>query len=274
MSSVRVACAQIAPVVGEGEGNLARARAALEGAAAAGAGIVVLPELATSGYVFRDAAEARTLAAPEPPAEWRELAERHDLVVVGGFCEAGADGALYNSAAIVDASGVLTTYRKAHLWDREQLVFTPGDGRPPVVDTRHGRIGLMVCYDLEFPEWVRVAALSGTDLLCVPTNWPRLPRPEGERPLEIVHAMSAAAANGLFVAACDRCGTERGVDWVQGSVIVSPQGWLAAGPPQESGEALVTADLDLHRARDKSFGERNDVIADRRPELYGDVTAS
>jgi predicted amidohydrolase len=166
---------------------------------------------------------------------------------------------------------VRATYRKVHLWDREQLVFAPGDGPPPVVETRHGRIGVMVCYDLEFPEWVRTAALAGNDLLCVPTNWPRLPRPEGESPLEIVHARSAAAANGLFVAACDRCGTERGVDWVQGSVIVSTGGWLLAGPPTEGGEALITADLDLAGALDKSFGERNDVLADRRPELYGAV---
>ena len=130
-------------------------------AAAAGARLVVLPELCDSGYVFDaadPAAEARGLAAPAADSvtlrQWRALAGRHRLVIVGGFCELGADGRLYNSAALVDASGTRAVYRKAHLWDKEKLVFTPGDAAPPVVDTEFGRVAVMVCYDLEFPEWV------------------------------------------------------------------------------------------------------------------------
>lgn len=279
MSTVRVACAQIAPTVGDREGNLARARDAIERAAGAGARIVVLPELVTSGYVFRDVEEARALAEPADGgalAQWRDAAERHDLVIVGGFCEAGADGALHNSSAIVDASGTRAVYRKAHLWDREKLVFAPGAEPPPVIETRHGRIGTVVCYDLEFPEWIRVPALRGADLLCVPTNWPREPRPDGERPMEVLRAMTSASTNRVFIAACDRTGTERDVDWVQGSVIVDENGWLVAGPGgrAESGEALLTADLDLSRARDKRLNERNDVHGDRRPELYGAVAGA
>ena len=105
---VRVACHQLAPVIGDLDGNRARALAALDAAAAAGARIVVLPELAASGYAFRDAAEARALA--EPPdgptvSGWAERAAAHDLVVVGGFAEAGDDGRVYNSAAAVDRAG-------------------------------------------------------------------------------------------------------------------------------------------------------------------------
>ena len=97
-----------------------------------------------------------------------------------------------------------------------------------MLDTLHGRIGVIVCYDLEFPEWTRAAALRGAELLCVPTNWPLEPRPAGERPMEVLRAMVTAATNRMAVAVCDRCGPERGVDWVAGTAIAAP-GRLAAG---------------------------------------------
>jgi 5-aminopentanamidase len=271
---VRVAVHQLAPVIGDLAGNRARALAALDAAADEGARIVVLPELAASGYVFRDAAEARALAEPRDGptlSGWADRAAAHELVVVGGFAEDGGDGRLYNSAALIDASGVRAVYRKAHLWDRESLVFTPGDDPPAVVDTPHGRIGVMVCYDLEFPEWVRVAAVRGAELLCVPTNWPREARPDGERPMEVLRAMVAASTNRMAVAVCDRCGAERGIDWVGGTAIAGADGWLLAGPPAEAEPALLLADVDLAASRDKSIGPRNDALADRRPALYGTV---
>jgi 5-aminopentanamidase len=272
VSTIRVACHQLAPVVGDLDGNRARALAAIEAAAARGAQVVVLPELVSSGYVFRDAQEAGALAEPADGATvagWARLAAAHGLVVAGGFAELGAGGRLYNSAALVDAGGVRAVYRKAHLWDREKLVFTPGDDAPPVLDTPHGRIGLMVCYDLEFPEWSRAAALDGAELLCVPTNWPRFARPEGERAMEVMRAMVTASTNRMAVAVCDRCGPERGVEWVAGTAIAGPDGWLLAGPPPSAEPALLVADVDLAAARDKAVGPHNDVLADRRPALYG-----
>jgi predicted amidohydrolase len=268
---VRVACHQLAPVVGDLEGNRARALAALDAAAAAGARIVVLPELVASGYVFDDAAEARALAEPaDGPtvSGWAERAAAHDLVVVGGFAELGDDGVLYNSAALVDPGGLRGVYRKAHLWDREAEAFTPGDAPPLVLDTPHGRLGVMVCYDLEFPEWVRAAALARAELLCVPTNWPRFPRPSGERPMEVLRTMVSAATNRMAVAVCDRCGLERGVAWVAGSAIAGADGWLLAGPPAAPEPGLLLADIDLAASRDKALGPRNDALLDRRPALY------
>jgi len=272
MGPIRVACHQLAPVVGDLERNRARALAAIDAAAAAGAHVVVLPELAASGYVFADAEEARRLAEPADgptPTGWADRARAHGLVVVGGFAELGADGRLYNSAALVDPGGVRAVYRKAHLWDRESLAFTPGDEPPLVLDTAHGRIGVMVCYDLEFPEWVRAAALAGAELLCVPTNWPRGPRPAGERPMEVLRTMVAASTNRMAVAVCDRCGPERGTEWVAGTAIAGPDGWLLAGPAPAPEPALLVADVDLAATRDKALGPRNDVLRDRRPALYG-----
>ena len=271
VSTVRVACHQLAPVVGELEANRERALTALDAAAAAGAQVVVLPELAASGYVFRDADEARALAEPaDGPtlAGWAQRAATQGLVIAGGFAELGADGALYNSAALIDPDGVRAVYRKVHLWDREKLVFTPGEEPPPVLDTLHGRIGLIVCYDLEFPEWTRAVALRGAELLCVPTNWPREQRPAGERPMEVLRAMVTASTNRMAIAVCDRCGPERGVEWVAGTSIAGVDGWLLAGPPPAAEPALLLADVDLAAARDKALGPRNDVHADRRPALY------
>jgi 5-aminopentanamidase len=268
-----VAVAQLALAVGEVEANREAARAAVAEAALAGARLVVLPELSDSGYVFSDAGEARSLASPAAsgtPREWRSLAARHDLTIAGGFCELGGDGNLYNSAAIVDASGTRAVYRKAHLWDAEKKIFTPGGDAPPVAELPFGNVGLMICYDLEFPEWVRLAALSGADLIAVPVNWTAAgsPASAGERSGEVVSAQAAASSNGVFIAVADRCGSERGVDWLGGSVIVRRGGYPAAGPVCADRTAVLTATIHLRQARDKRISELNDLFADRRPDLY------
>ncbi len=267
-----IAVAQLAITVGEPDANRQAAAGAVAEAAAVGARLMVLPELCDSGYVFDSADEARGLAAPAGDSvtlrQWRSLAGQHRLVIVGGFCELGADGRLYNSAALVDPSGTRAVYRKAHLWDKEKLVFTPGEAPPPVVDTEVGRVGVMICYDLEFPEWVRLAALDGADLIAAPVNWPAAPRPAAERPAEVIKAQAAAATNGVFVAVADRCRTERGVSWISGSVIAGPDGYPLAGPVLADRTAVLTAACDLARARDKSLSGDNDLLADRRPELY------
>ncbi|MCW3021050.1 MAG: putative hydrolase [Conexibacter sp.] len=271
-----VACCQLAPQLGELERNRAASCAAIVAAADAGARVVVLPELAVSGYVFAGTEEARALAEPvDGPtvSAWAALARERDLVVVGGLCERDGD-VLRNSAVLIDARGLRGVYRKAHLWDREGEVFAAGSEAPPVIETAVGRIGIVVCYDLEFPEWVRLPALAGAGLLCAPVNWPAAPRPAGERPAEVVRVQAAAATNRMFIAACDRTGTERGVDWVGGSVIVDPDGFPLAGPAGPHDVTTLVARCRLGDARDKRLGERNDALADRRPELYGPLTAT
>jgi predicted amidohydrolase len=264
-----VACAQLAPQLGDLEGNRARAAAAIEEAAAQGATLVVLPELCTSGYVFADADEARALAEPADgptAAAWRELATRHSLVIVGGLCEVDEDGALRNSAIVVDRDGLRAVYRKTHLWDREKLIFLAGDEPPPVVETDAGRIGVAVCYDVIFFELLRGLALAGADVIAVPTNAPVLGPIAQPLAMELVVAMAAAHINRVHIAQADRTGDERGVSWVGASAIVDVTGELLAGPLD--GPGLLVAEIDPARARDKRWGERNDVLADRRPDLY------
>jgi predicted amidohydrolase len=268
---MRVACAQVAPSIGDLAANRERAEAALEEAFLAGAQLVVLPELCSSGYVFESEDEARALAEPvEGPtlAAWAALARSAGGIVVGGFCELAADGRLHNTAAAVDGGGVLAIYRKIHLWDREKLVFSPGESPAPVVETPLCRIGIGVCYDILFPEVPRALALAGADILVFPTNSPRLAEPRSPLPMEALVAMATAHVNRVYVIVADRCGTERGVEWIGGSVVVGPDGWLLAGPPESPSPAVLLADCDVRQARDKRWGERNDLFGDRKPFLY------
>lgn len=271
---VTVAACQLAPVVGEPERNLDRSIRAATLAADRGARLVVLPELAVCGYVFTGPEEAGRYAEPTDGAtvtRLARLAADRDLVVVAGFAERGRDGTLYNSALVADPGGLRAVYRKAHLWDNEKVIFTPGDRPPPVVDTAVGRVGVMICYDLEFPEWPRIAALHGAEIVCAPTNWPAEPRPEGERPVEVVRAQASASVNRIFLAIADRVGPERGVEWVGGSAVIGPSGFPIASARPDGGAQTLLADCRLGEARTKQVSPRNDVLADRRTELYGRV---
>jgi predicted amidohydrolase len=264
---VRIACCQIDPRLGDLSANADTIEARIREAVKVGADIIVLPELATSGYMFADADEARAAAlAPTDPdiAKWSAAAG--NSIVISGFCELGDDAKLYNSAVMVDADGVVACYRKTHLWDREKLIFTPGDVVPPVVKTKHGAIAVMVCYDLEFGELTRRVVLDRAELIAAPVNWPLFPRPEGEHPGEVITAMSTARTNKVAIACCDRAGVERGQQWTEGTAIIDPDGWVvaAAGP----GAAMAVADVDLAATHDKTLTEHVDLLADRRLDLY------
>ena len=263
-----VAAVSTAPVIGDLAGNGRIGTAAICTALVAGAQLVVLPELCTSGYVFESPEEAASVAitAGDPLfAEWAELAQPARAVVVAGFCERGDSGQLHNSAIVLAGGEPVAVYRKTHLWDREKLIFTPGAAVPPVVDTHLGRIGVLVCYDLEFPELPRMLALAGADVLTVPTNWPLIARPTGERPPEVIVAMAAARCSRLPVVCSDRADLERGVRFTGGASVIDRDGWVVASAP-EGGMAI--AEVDLGASRSKRVGDRNDVFGDRRPELY------
>jgi predicted amidohydrolase len=268
----RIICQQLAPVLGDIDANARLSIAAIKAALSDGAKIVVLPELVSSGYMFdsREELEAAAIGIEHPLlAGWAAAAAPTGAVVIGGFAERGQDGRIYNSAAVIDAGGVLGVYRKCHLWDREKLWFTAGSEPPAVFETSVGRIGVLVCYDLEFPEMTRSLGLGGAELIAVPTNWPRVRRPRGEHWPEVNIAMAAARVNRLFIACCDRAGRERGQEWNQGTVIIDPEGWVLDAQPEVG---AARADVDLGLAHSKRYTELADAFADRRPELYDAVT--
>lgn len=263
-----VAAAPLAPAIGDLAGNARRGAAAIRDALDAGVELVVLPELCTSGYVFESRREAASIAitADDPLLfEWAAIARDAGAVVVAGFCERGQSGHLYSSAVVLADGAPVAVYRKTHLWDREKLIFTPGSQAPPVVETTVGRIGVLICYDLEFPEMPRMLALAGADLISVPTNWPLTPRPAGERPPEVIAAMASARASRVPIVCCDRADIERSVRFTGGACVIDSEGWVVASEPA-GGTAL--AEIDLTASRDKRIGEQNDAFGDRRPDLY------
>ncbi|HVC23190.1 MAG TPA: nitrilase-related carbon-nitrogen hydrolase [Candidatus Dormibacteraeota bacterium] len=279
-SLLKLAVCQYAPELGDPEGNASRGAAWITRAATAGAKLIVLPELASSGYAFASDAEAAAAAgdiASPTLARWAESCREQGVYVVAGFCERSGDQR-FNSAALLGPEGVLGVYRKAHLFYDEQTYFQPGDSGFPVFDLPFGRIGILICYDVWFPEAARVLALAGAQLICVPTNWVANFRRQvaDDRGWVMGNYASVAVAtqNQVFVAAADRIGRERDVEFIGASCIVGPEGWLLAGPAARSQEVLLLADVDLSQAvARKQRTPRNHTFGDRRPDLYSSLGA-
>ena len=271
---VTLACVQMEPQVGDRAGNIDRSVALIERAAEAGAQLIVLPELASSGYVFETRQEAFALSesVPDGPActAWAEVCARRGVWLVAGLAER-AGARLYNSAVLIGPGGHVGTFRKVHLWNEENLFFEPGDLGFPVYATPLGRIAMMICYDGWFPEAWRLCALQGADIVCVPTNWVPIPGQDPDREaMANILVMAAAHSNSLFVAAADRVGTERGQPFIGQSLIVSHTGWPVAGPASATDEEILTATVNLADARRKrNWNEYNQPLRDRRGDVYG-----
>ena len=153
-AAVKIACIQMEPVVGHKEDNLRHSLDMIEEAAGNGAGLIVLPELCNSGYVFETREEAFALSEtiPDGPTcnAWSEVASKHCLHIVAGINEREGE-ALYNSSVVIGPHGHVGTFRKVHLWNAENLFFEPGNLGFPVFKTPIGRIGTFICYDGWFP---------------------------------------------------------------------------------------------------------------------------
>jgi predicted amidohydrolase len=275
---VRIAVAQYEPRVGDVDGNRAAAQAWALRAASQGADLVVLPELASSGYVFASESEA---AATAEDAAGGDLAAALTSICAdsGMHCVVGVNersaGVRHNSAVLFGPQGHIATYRKLHLFNDEKSWFEPG-GELPVVDLPFGRVGMVICFDLWFPEAVRALALAGAEVVAVPTNWVgsfkrQLYDAAGYCQGDIV-AMASAAQNGVVMACADRVGVEREVRFLGCSLIVGTDGWPVSGPAGPDEEVLLVADVDLDgvvSARGRT--PRNDLLGDRRPETYNAV---
>lgn len=268
-----IACVQMEPRIGAAQHNLATALDRIETAARNGAALIVLPELASSGYVFEDRDEALALAelVPDGPTAraFEAIARRLNVHIVSGIAE--RDGArLYNSALFAGPGGHLGVYRKLHLWDNEKRFFEPGDRGVPVFDTPLGRIAMAICYDVWFPETFRLAVMQGADLVCVPTNWVPMPSQPDDRPgMATTLTMAAAHSNGIAIACADRVGIERDQPFIGQSLIVGGDGWPVAGPASIDREEIVYGTIDVARTRaGRALNARNHVLRDRRADIY------
>lgn len=277
--SIKVACIQTHPRVGEKAANVAASLAAIEAAASKGARLVVLPELANSGYMFATREEAFELAELVPAGPtcvaWMAAAQRLGITLVAGIAERDGD-VLYNAAVVMGPDGYIGTFRKVHLWNEENLFFEPGNLGFPVFKTPIGRIGVAICYDIWFPETFRLQALKGADIVCVPTNWVPIPgQAPGREAMATVLAMAAAHTNSIFIACADRVGDERGQAFEGQSVVVGCSGWPLAGPASRDEEEIVLADVDLGSARRlRNWNAFNQVLRDRRTDVYDEMLGS
>ena len=260
------------PIIGAKSDNVARSVVLLAKAADRGAELVVLPELANTGYVFESRAEAASLAEPVPSGEttriWCEVAADKHIHIVAGITEQVGD-TLFNSAVLIAPGGYVGVYRKMHLWGDEKKVFAAGDLGFPVYETALGRIGIGICYDGWFPEMYRLQALAGAEIICVPTNWVPMPGQPDDRPaMANTLTMAAAHSNGLIIACADRIGVERGQPFEGQSLIVDRTGWPLAGPASRTAEEIIIADVVVGARRGLSAS--NDVLADRRTDVYAE----
>ena len=270
---LQVCCIQFEPVFGDTENNLARSADLIRAAASAGSRLIVLPELANTGYVFESLEEARSLAEPVPGGRsasfWGALAHDLGIHLVAGITERDGD-TLYNSALVTGPEGYIGTYRKAHLWGRENLFFSKGNLGFPVFATALGLVGVAICYDGWFPETFRQLTLKGAEIVCIPTNWVPMPdQPPGEAAMANLLHRAAAHSNGIFIACADRIGVERGQPFEGQSLIIGPRGWILAGPASRDKPETLTAEVDLAAAGRKDLNEFNSLLRDRRADVYG-----
>ncbi|MGH6918250.1 MAG: carbon-nitrogen hydrolase family protein [Geminicoccaceae bacterium] len=228
-------------------------------AAGRGARLLICPEMFLSGYnIGREQASRRAEPANGPALrQVAALAQKSDIALLLGYPERDGDGAIYNAAHLIGRDGrSLANYRKCHLFgDLDRGMFRAGESQPAVIELDGIRIGLLICYDVEFPEAVRLLALQDVELVAVPTA---LMEPFG------VVARTRAIENQVFLAYANRCGREGGLRYCGLSCVVGPDGTDLVRA--DRGEELVFADLDLDRLR--AARTLSPYLSDRRPELY------
>nr|WP_316655907.1 carbon-nitrogen hydrolase family protein [uncultured Gellertiella sp.] len=257
-----IAALQMEPVPGDFAANIGKIEQAARNAAAMGAGLLVAPELAVSGYALGPL--FRTLAEPlDGPAVIRlkAIAAECGLAIVAGFPErAGPD--IYNSAVLVQPDGTVHCYRKCHLYGpAERATFSVSHDPPDLVSLGSLKLGMLICYDVEFPEMVRGLALSGAQLIVVPTALPAGP---SARLVSNLIVPARAMENQLFIAYADLCGAENGCAYEGRSVIAAPDGEYLARAGLE--ETLLFA--RINPAAYVVTEAETPYLADRRPEIY------
>ncbi|MGV3725576.1 carbon-nitrogen hydrolase family protein [Hydrogenophaga sp.] len=236
-------------------------------ASAQGASLLVCPEMSLTGYQIGAAAVA-TLAEPaDGPLSQAvaAIAQRHRVAIVYGYPERHAEGKPYNAVQFIDASGQrLAHYRKTHLFgDVDRAQFSPGPQAPAVVAWRGWRLGLLICYDIEFPEPARMLALQGADAVLVPTA-NMIEFDEVQRVLLPARALE----NRLFVAYANACGPEGTTTYGGLSTVCGPMGAVLAQSGREAALMLGTLardDLQASRRSSQLPQRRSDLLAPERP---------
>jgi predicted amidohydrolase len=255
---------QFSPVRYDVRQNLDALKGLLQGLRA---DLLVLPELANSGYLYATPDDLAPYAEPGDGSGLflsglTQFAAAAGGAIVTGFAELSARG-LYNSAAAVDAGGVIQVYRKTHLFAGEKALFLPGDTGFQIFEFRKARVGMMVCFDWFFPESARTLALRGAQILAHPAN---LVLPYCQTAM-----LTRCLENRVFAITANRYGAEeipgQSLTFTGASQVVSSAGQRLADAPV-AGNCVRVVEIDPELADDKQINPRNDLFADRRPAFY------
>ena len=261
---MRVAVFQMVAKKGDVAANLAMIADAVAEAAGSGAALLVAPELATTAYGSGE--RIRGLAEPADGAQVAALsgmALKHNIAIVAGFAERAGD-VIYNSAALVTPDGGRSIYRKCHLYgDYERALFTPGDCPPATFELGGMKMGILICYDVEFPEAVRHLAVRGAELVLVPTAQPDTP----DAPFIAEKIVpSRAFENGIAIAYADHAGGDERFRYAGRSCIAFPDGSEGARAAAV-GSAVLVADYEPGKFAQSRLA--NPYLKDRRSDLFG-----
>ncbi|MDX1395148.1 MAG: nitrilase-related carbon-nitrogen hydrolase [Gemmatimonadota bacterium] len=252
--------------------NLERATEAITRAARAGAGLVAFPELAVDRFFPQreNDPSAAGLAEPIPgPTSDRiaAAAREHGVVIVFNMYELAEDGRRYDSSPVFDADGsLLGVTRMVHITEyacfHEQGYYAEGDRGAPVYDTAVGRVGVAICYDRHYPEYMRRLGELGARLVVIPQAGSVGEWPEGLYEAEV---RVAGFQNGYFVALCNRVGREERLTFAGESFVVDPEGTVIARAASGE-ETILHAEIDLSACVGSTA--RRLFWRDRRPDLY------
>jgi predicted amidohydrolase len=260
MNEIVAGCYQFEVSVANPDRNMARLGEALPGIADAGCQLLVLPEMWSCGFDYPRLGQmaGHTPMVLDSLAHW---SRRYGLVIVGSLPELHG-GEVFNTSYVVDATGrIAGAYRKIHLFSLTEEDRHFGRGSAPMVcETELGPLGLMICYDLRFPELARRLALDGARILCVSAQWPLVRKEHWT-----ILSRSRAIENQLFLLGCNACGKDSKVTYAGGSIIASPLGEILAEGSSE--DSFITA--RLHFDKMESFRNLIPCFNDRIPGVYG-----
>jgi len=266
MRSVTVAVMQMAPVLGKVGENLKRMTEMVDEVCRnQRVDVIVFPELITTGYEcgvrFTDLAER--IPGPAVSLLAKQAADYEAYIAFGLVEKHKVESILYDAAVLIDAEGeVAATYRKIHLKGEERLAFRPGF-KNLVVETKFGSLGLLLGWDLAFPEAARCLTLQGMELLCVCANWESPHTAEWQ-----AYTTARAFENAIFIAAANRIGQEYTISFFGGSRIIGPRGEVYASF-EEEGEGFRVAQIDLDEV--KRYREELQILQCRQPQAYREI---
>lgn len=223
------------------EANLTRLDATAAVSTARGAQLLIAPEMVVTGYAIDPDAADRLADAPDGPVAQRvrDIARSHDIAILYGCVERAPDGRRFNAIRLVDRLGsAIATHHKTQLFgDIDRRMVAPGSSRPPVVEWAGWRVGLLTCYEVEFPELVRSCARRGADLICVPTA--------NMIDYDVVQEVllpARALESQVFLAYANYCGAEGDLVYGGRSTVVSPTSAVLAQAGRDP--ELLVVDLD------------------------------